>query len=163
MSREVETLQVHHTTLVSLSHLSAWPSFFRDNFVALHSLLLFSAFCLGSTNSSSFLFKGILIKRYWAPAGNVGLHALACGTRELKFRGRKALYFTCCLSSLEKKKKERERKVKKRKFSSHLSFYFYSPFSLSFKLIPDTGKKNRFCDLKTCLSPFLKTILDTMS
>lgn len=123
MSREAETLQVHHTTLVSLSHLSSWPAFFRDNAVALHSLLLFSAFCLGSTNNSSFLFKGILIKWCWTPAGNVGLHEYARGTRKLKFRGRKpctVLY----LSFLT----ERKRKVKKRKSSSHLSFYFYSPF-----------------------------------
>ena len=142
MSREAETLQVHHTTLESLSHLSAWPSFFRENFEALHSLLLFSAFCLGSTNSSSFLFKGILIKWYWAPAGNVGLHALACGSRELKFRGRKALHLSFLTGKKKKKeKKERKRKVKKRKFSSHLSFYFYSPFSLSFNSSQTLGRK----------------------
>ena len=128
MSREAETLQVHHTTLVSLSRLSAWPSFFRDNFVALHSLLLFSGFCLGSTNSSSFLFKGILIKRYWAPAGNVGLHALACGTRELKFRGRKALYFTCCLSSPEKKKERKRKKGKEKKILFSSLFLLLFPF-----------------------------------
>ena len=131
MSREAETLQVHHTTLESLSHLSAWPSCFRDNFEALHSLLLFSAFCLGSTNSSSFLFKGILIKWYWAPAGNVGLHALACGSRELKFRGRKTLHLSFLTGKKKKERKERKKKKGKEKkilFSSLflLLFPFFS-------------------------------------
>ena len=70
-----------------------------------------SAFCLGSTNNSSFLFKGILINWYWTPAGNVGLHAYVWGTRELKFRGRRTCTVLYLLSffTLKKKKKKKEK------------------------------------------------------
>lgn len=116
-----------------------------------------SQFCIGitlslsllpsSTTNSSFLPQRYsdevvldLCRKFWPSC-------ICTWQQRTEIQWKDTLHYTCCLSSL-----------KKRKFSPLYLFMFPTKFYL----ISDTRKKSIFCDMKVCLSPFSFT-LDAVS
>ena len=141
MSREAETLQVHHTILVYLSHFSAWPTFYRDTAVALHRCNSVSAFCLGSTNSR-LSFQEYFDKVVLDPCRKYLSSCTCMWHQRTEIQRKENLHCALLVVFLYVKKKKKERKKKKDKETSHLYLSTSIPlFSLSFNSSRHWGEK----------------------